>query len=154
MIQKSLVISSIFLGGFLILFLGSTEMKIFSNVYSQEQQLNTYENLQIGIKFQYPSNWEKTENRFSELETTNYPIKFEIPTDSITDLIPISVVVEDLSNTNIKNIKEFAREKYSTDLTFTFAPQYTEVLNDQQITIGGKPAWQIDWSIETPKKQR
>jgi hypothetical protein len=155
MFHKPLVILSIFLGG-LLLFSSvvNLEMKMISNVYSQEQQLNTFENQQLGIQFQYPSHWEKTENRFSELETTNYPVEFQIPTDSITDLIPVSVMVEDLAGKNINNIKEFAREQYSTDLTFTFAPQYTEVLNDQQITIGGKPAWQIDWSIETPKKQR
>ena len=113
---------------------------------AQEQQFLTYENPELGISIQYPSNWEKLVN------LDNF-VTFTAPPETDTRIYPaaLGLKVQELSSSqnNIPSLQEITKVQMS-DLKKSNPD--LKVLESTSTTIAGKPAHKIVFSATDNKE--
>ena len=114
---------------------------------AQEQQFLTYENPELGISIQYPSNWEK-------LVSLDNFVTFTAPPETDTRIYPaaLGLKVQELtssSQNNIPSLQEITKVQMS-DLKRS-TPDL-KVLESTSTTIAGKPSHKIVFSATDNKE--
>jgi eukaryotic-like serine/threonine-protein kinase len=129
-------ISLIIFGLFLTLMSTSLLLHPNSQVLAQEQFL-TYENSELGISIQYPSNWEK-------IASLDNFVTFTAPPETDTRIYPaaLGLKVQELSSKNIP-LQEITKVQMS-DLKRSNPD--LKVLESTSTTIADKPAHKIVFS--------
>lgn len=119
-----------------------------SNAFGEEEQVATFEDKILGIKFEYPDSW----NPLSVSQELNYNlIKFSHP--EYAKKFPDSLLEQRYTSSQIK-IENFFRENVTLDQylksTFSkaiFIPNFTIVELDKNTTMGEIPAFKLIYNF-------
>jgi len=117
--------------------------------------IKTFEDPDVDITFQYPSNWTVTDNMPYGLDIDISKHWTMGPRGETKDIgFSIDIVhLDTVTDTPITTLKDFARYEYTRLTKFHFSSM--NVINDNQTIVGGKyPALQMEYTYEGVYNQR
>jgi len=149
--RKILVIVTLFIGGSPIIGADNIFAQDYSKTGTIGNSIQTYEDPDIGISFQYPLHWtvQKTESSVAvDMSRLNIDISEGIA-------FSVNVISLGLASPPITTLKDFARYQYET--WHSVIPP--NVINDNQTTVAGDhPALQMEysggWTANVAQNQR
>ena len=107
--------------------------KDFSNIQTQTTT-STYENPAVGLKFEYPSEWDLQENPTGLMMNNNEGSVFSF---KFVDLVPNST------------LQDFARYQYTEEFCCSVSTFVVTTINDNQTTVGqNSTASQLEYTFQ------